>query len=276
MIRTLYVSDMDGTLLNNGSFLSRRSSDIISDLSHDGALITVATARTPATIVPLMEGTFTTVPYVAMTGATLFDHASMSYHASHIIPPEHYAMLAPMYAEAGVNPFVYHLGDDGEMLVCHDRAMTPEEHDFYEARANLRLKRFTFEHHPGDDRNVILLFAMAPKEVIRPLADAIAATGLFSVSCYPDIFIPGMLLLEVFTAGVSKATAIRHLMQNVGAQRLVAFGDNLNDIPMLDIADVAVAVANAGQQVKNSADIVIGPNYDDAVARFILHDFYNH
>lgn len=84
------------------------------------------------------------------------------------------------------------------------------------------------------------------------------------------------MLLEVFSSGVSKANAIQHLMSSTGASRLVAFGDNLNDLPMLDIADVAVAVANAHPRVKESADIVIGPNFDDSVARFMLHDFYNH
>ena len=42
---------------------------------------------------------------------------------------------------------------------------------------------------------------------------------------------------------------------------------------MLAVADVAVAVGNAFPQVKEAADIVIEPNYTDAVARFIEKDF---
>lgn len=277
MPRTLYVTDMDGTLLNNGSFVSNRSSAIISDLSHDGAMITVATARTPATVVPLMEGTFTTVPYVVLTGAALYDHASSAYHDVSLMPQDDYELLRRLYDDAGVHPFVYHLGGDGALVVYHHHDMTDIERNFYTPRSNLRLKRFTFERMPqGDDSNVLLLFAMARRRDIIPLADAIRDTGRFSVSCYPDIFIPDVFNLEVFAAGVSKANAISHLMQSTGAERLVAFGDNLNDLPMLDIADVAVAVANAHPRVKESADIVIGPNFDDSVARFILHDFYNH
>ena len=155
--------------------------------------------------------------------------------------------------------------------------MTQAERDFYTPRSNLRLKRFTFEKMASrENNNVLLLFSIAPKRAILPLADAIRATGRFSVSCYPDIFMPDLLILEVYSAGVSKANAVMRLMESAGAQRLVAFGDNLNDLPMLDIADVAVAVANAHPHVKESADIVIGPNYDDSVARFMLHDYYNH
>ena len=268
---------MDGTLLNNGSFVSNGSSSIISDLSHDGALITVATARTPATVVPLMEGTFTTVPCVVLTGAAMFDHATSAYHDVSYIPPDDCELLKSLYADAGIHPFVYHLDVNGELVVYHHYDMTQAERDFYTPRSNLRLKRFTFEKMAsGENNNVLLLFSIAPKRAILPLADAIRATGRFSVSCYPDIFMPDLLILEVYSAGVSKANAVMRLMESAGAQRLVAFGDNLNDLPMLDIADVAVAVANAHPHVKESADIVIGPNYDDSVARFMLHDYYNH
>lgn len=268
---------MDGTLLNNGSFVSNRSSSIISDLSHDGALITVATARTPATVVPLMEGTFTTVPFVVLTGAAMFDHATSAYHDVSYIPSDDCELLKSLYADAGIHPFVYHLDVNGELVVYHHYDMTQAERDFYTPRSNLRLKRFTFEKMAsGENNNVLLLFSIAPKRAILPLADAIRATGRFSVSCYPDIFMPDLLILEVYSVGVSKANAVMRLMESAGAQRLVAFGDNLNDLPMLDIADVAVAVANAHPHVKESADIVIGPNYDDSVARFMLHDYYNH
>ncbi|MBR6745943.1 MAG: HAD hydrolase family protein, partial [Muribaculaceae bacterium] len=84
---------------------------------------------------------------------------------------------------------------------------------------------------------------------------------------------PEIAMLEVYVKGVSKANAIKRLMTSTGAERLVVFGDNLNDLPMLDIADVAVVVDNAHEQVKERADIIIGCNNDDAVAQFIRQDF---
>ena len=63
------------------------------------------------------------------------------------------------------------------------------------------------------------------------------------------------------------------LKKSVGADRLVVFGDNLNDLPMFAVADVAVAVENAFTEVKEHADVVIGPNYTDSVANYILHDY---
>lgn len=271
--RTLYVSDMDGTLLNSNSEVSARQSEIISELSHAGALITVATARTPATVVPLMSNTFISIPYIVLTGAAMYDHATESYHNANYIPADDLRLLLKLYADAGIHPFVYH-HNGGKLLVSHHYGMTSLERDFYTPRSNLRLKRFVFEATPsnGDD-NVMLLFSIAHHRFIEPLAEAIRGVGRFSVSCYPDIFNPEIAMLEVYVKGVSKANAIKRLMTSTGAERLVVFGDNLNDLPMLDIADVAVAVDNAHEQVKERADIIIGCNNDDAVAQFIRQDF---
>ena len=65
---------------------------------------------------------------------------------------------------------------------------------------------------------------------------------------------------------------MRAVAARYGADRTVAFGDNVNDLPMMREADVAVAVANAFPQVKESADVVIGPNTADSVALFIEKD----
>lgn len=59
---------MDGTLLGSDSRVSEFSASTISELTRRGALITVATARTPATVVPLLASTGTTPPAIVMTG----------------------------------------------------------------------------------------------------------------------------------------------------------------------------------------------------------------
>lgn len=52
----------------------------------------------------------------------------------------------------------------------------------------------------------------------------------------------------------------------------MVFGDNLNDLPMMRVADTAVAVGNALPEVREEAAVTIGPNSADSVARFILED----
>ena len=87
---------------------------------------------------------------------------------------------------------------------------------------------------------------------------------------YHDLFGEETGIMEVFSPEASKANAIKRLKAISGADRVVVFGDNINDIPMLREADVAVAVENAVPEVKRIADVIIGANTTDAVPRFIL------
>lgn len=269
---TLYVSDMDGTLLNNGSFVSDLSAHIISELTAEGALITVATARTPATVVPLMAACETSLPYIVMTGAATFSRQTMTYGNLHTMTAQDASNALVMFTRSGLRPFVYSFDSNGILNVWHDREMNRIEREFYEARNHSELKHFTFEKR-DEEREVALMFASGPTDLAREAAERFSADGRFSVSCYPDIFNHGISLIEVFAAGVSKAAAILDMARRHGCGRIVAFGDNKNDIPMFEVADVAVAVSNANQTVLEMADIVIGPNYDDSVAKFIANDF---
>jgi Cof subfamily protein (haloacid dehalogenase superfamily) len=82
------------------------------------------------------------------------------------------------------------------------------------------------------------------------------------------VTIPGPWTVEISAAGVSKAAALVELCAELGveAAEVVAFGDYPNDLPMLEWAGHAVAVANAHPDVLAAADEVTASNADDGVA----------
>ena len=67
----------------------------------------------------------------------------------------------------------------------------------------------------------------------------------------------------------SKANAIRQLAARLGCERIVAFGDGVNDLDMFAIADEAYAVANAVPELQKAATAVIGGNDGDGVAKWL-------
>lgn len=272
-MKTLYVSDLDGTLLNNESKVSETSDRILSELTAKGALITAATARTPATVVPLLGNCLTNVPYIVMTGAATFNPASLTYNNIVALNVEKVAEAAYIFASYDVNPFFYHLDDRNMLTAFHAPAMTPLERRFYEERTNSALKHFTFNPILPQGGKYPLIFAIGETEKIEPLADEFRMTGNFQVSFYPDLTAEGNSMIELFATGVSKALATTLVAGQTGVERIVAFGDNLNDLSLFEVADVAVAVANAHPEVRRVADIVIGSNDEDSVARFIAQDF---
>lgn len=273
--KTLYVSDMDGTLLGNDSLVSPRTSSVISDLSRRGALITVATARTPATVDTLLATTHTRCPAIVMTGAAQWDLRNRTLMNMHLFTPPAAADIASRFRAAGLDPFIYTVANPSHLDVYHGTAMNRSENDFYQERRHLALKQFHIGRapEPHENERTILMFDTGPSDSIRKLADELSGRSDCSVIAYPDIFSPDTSVIEVQTAGVSKAAAVGELARQLGADRIVVFGDNLNDLSMMAVADVAVAVGNAQPEVKEAADIVIGPNSADSVAMFIENDY---
>lgn len=273
MSRTLYVTDLDGTFLTPDATVSDESARIMRRLADSGVMVTCATARTPATVDPLLHRCGLTMPGVVMTGAAYWDFVNKAYRDVKFIAPEVVREIDEIFAGESIKPFVYTLPDAGAPLqVFHaGRTLTGAENDFVKQRDRLPLKRIHLNAVPGADSAAshILYFAMGDPDVASRIAERLYALPGCYISNYRDTYDPGLGLIEVFADKVDKASAVSALKRHAGADRLVVFGDNLNDLSMFGVADTAVAVANALPQVKEKADVVIGPNSVDAVPRFI-------
>jgi Cof subfamily protein (haloacid dehalogenase superfamily) len=98
--------------------------------------------------------------------------------------------------------------------------------------------------------------------------DAVAGAARELAGDDAAVTIAGPWTVEISAAGVSKAVALAELCEELGIDRtaVVAFGDYPNDVPMLEWAGHAVAVANAHPDVLAVADEVTASNEEDGVA----------
>lgn len=269
---TLYVSDMDGTLLGNDSHLSQATTVILNDLMDRlGMQFTVATSRTIATVVPLMSGVHCTLPYIVLSGAALWNSQKACFEQVCGIEPTLVRRVCDICERHGAHPFVYRR--HGNIIHTHHNGPMEEvEHAFVESRRHTPYKRYFLndpDYHTSDDE-AMLIFAMQHGQSLAKIHREISQTTPCSTFLYHDSVDPGLELLEVYAPGCSKARAVQRLAQRVQASRVVVFGDNLNDLPMFDVADYSVAVANAVAEVRARADEVIGANSDDAVAEWLV------
>lgn len=269
-MRDLFVSDLDGTLLNSQSRISDASAQIISSLSRGGALISVATARTPATVVPLLQSTYTSIPAIVMTGAAMWNREKSCFVEPRYLSATVWIKVMETLRCCGLNPMAYEVYGD-KLLHCYIHGkISVKEQKFIDQRSHLPLKRvYVNGSEPdADSGRHILVIALGDSRHVNRAAELLRQYDC-SVSSYLDIFNKEVAYIEVFAQGVSKASAMMRLKEILGANTLTVFGDNLNDLPMMAVADVAVAVENALPQVKEAADIVIGSNDSDAVAKYI-------
>ena len=275
--RTLYVSDMDGTLLNEDSVLSASTVTMLNRIIEQlGGLFTVATARTPATVEPLMRDVQARLPFIVIGGSALWNPVTGSFERTRGIDDETVNAVADVFNRHGLHPFIYRRHGSSLLYTHHMGPMSPQEERFVNARQHLPLKRFFLDdkdyRHNADE--ALLIFSMNKYAVLKVLASELQAIPSCTVMLYHDIFDDSEGYLEIFTAGTSKARAIRELARDLGAERVVVFGDNRNDIAMMQAADHSVAVGNAFPEIKAAASEVIGPNTADSVPHWILHDLH--
>lgn len=275
--RQLFISDMDGTLLSTDSRVTTESARLLSELTHRGALITVATARTPATVEPLLKDVATTPPAIVMTGAALWDRRRLRFTEPQLMTDTMSAEVRNLCKREGVNPMVYTIAPDSSRIEMFVYGQPGDaERKFLKERSGNPLKRINLLPEGDEPRfhsRTVLQFAIGKAERIYAVAEQLRNRIGCAVSAYPDIFQAGMGLLEIFTPGVSKAAAVDRLRTLTGADEVTVFGDNLNDLPMMAVADRAIAVGNALEAVRDAADEIIGANSTDSVARYIASHY---
>jgi len=270
---TLYVSDLDGTLLGEDSQLSAVTVATLNRIIGElGGLFTVATARTPATVVPLMQQVHARLPFIVIGGSAMWNPVTMSYEHTRGIDDMTVNAVADVFDRRGAHPFIYRRHGKNLLHTHHYGPLSPQEERFIAERQHLPLKQFFLDDRDfrHSDDEALLIFSMNKYAVLKSIADDLrTSVPTCSVMVYQDIFDESEGYLEIFSAGTSKAAAIRDLARQLGAGRVVVFGDNRNDIAMMQAADFSVAVDNAFTEVKAVASEVIGPNTVDSVARWI-------
>ena len=271
---TLYITDLDGTLLDANSCITDETVGILNPMLDQGLQFTVATARTPATVVPMLSRLHTRLPFIVLNGAATWDSQRGDYSHVNVIPQATVEAICAVYERHGLHPLIYRR--HGHLIHTHHYGtLSSQEEKFVEERQGLELKKFIlndpdYMHNPDE---AMLIFSMQDYERLRPIYEEVKATIPCSAVFYHDIFDPASGLLEIYAPGVSKAEAVKAMQQQTGAKEVVVFGDNRNDIPMMQVATHSVAVDNAFPEVKAAAHQVIEANTTNAVPRFIATHF---
>lgn len=274
----LYVSDLDGTLLNARGVLGETSRTLISGMIREGLRFTVASARSVWSIGQILEGLGLTLPVVELNGAFISDVKT----GKHFMVNElNEAVKHGVYLEiqaAGFLPFISTY--DGEMDNLYFSGIRNEGMRwYYEDRTALRDPRLQ-PPRPLEgilDEQVICFTVIDREQGLKPLAERLERLygGMVRLHLFRHLYTEGWHWLTVHDARASKAKALNNLLEmlNVSKEELTVFGDDINDIDMFEHAGRAIAVSNAIEPVKQKAHLIIGSNEEDSVARFIYEEF---
>lgn len=266
---TLYISDMDGTLLTPDATLSDYTVETLNRLTDGGMRFTVATARTSATANIILSRLATSAPVILMNGAVIRDRAANASISVAYINPEAVTATINALAATGIKAFMYELRDDN-LTTWHEPLTTEPMRKFVAERVAKYYKNFNETEHldnvPSD--HIIYFTILDTQSQIQTAQQALAVIPRLDLTSYRDVY-GDQWFLEAFSQSASKKQAALYVKKRYGFKRIVGFGDNLNDLSLFEACDYKLAVENAHPAVKAAADAVIAPNTSDGVARWL-------
>ena len=267
-MKRLYVSDLDGTLFNSKKELTEESAAMINSCIEKGVLFSIATARMPYGCDYRLEALNMNVPGVLTNGVFLYDFGKKEYvHAEKI---EKDAALRVIQAfEKNEKDFFMYLFHESEISICFRDDTLKLQEQYYSKRALENCKNVyqTEDYRKETEKGDVVYFALTGKECeLKPICETLDDIAGIQYTCYLNIY-NGMYCLEIFSDRASKKYALLRLKEMLGCDELIVFGDNLNDLPMIEIADRSYAPKNALEEVKKIVTEVIDDCDHDGVAK---------
>ncbi len=263
----LIAVDLDGTLLNSQHELSERNEKALKAAMKQGVHIILATGKTRNSALKVISQLGLESPGIYLQGLAIYNGDGTLRHQS--LLDTGIARQVITYAEdrgfsivaySGARILVRNLNEGTELLEKYGEPQ-PEVvgalQNILDTVPINKLMAIKMRDHRG-----ITALRWQLKMQIDGAARLVQA-GIAD-------------MLEILPPGGSKGTALKTLLKelNIPASRMIAIGDGENDIEMVQMAGVGVAMGNATAQLKAVTEHVVASHNEDGVAeaveRFVL------
>ncbi|BFU59556.1 MULTISPECIES: Cof-type HAD-IIB family hydrolase [Rodentibacter] len=253
-------SDFDGTLLTSDHKISPRTLRAIQRITQNGVPFVPISARSPLGILPYAKQIENYNVIVAFSGALILDRNLNALYSVNISTEDIQEInrVLTAYPEVGVN---YYTNDDcvardvNNKWVVFERGVTGIQIDPYDESA-------VYSPHK-------IQIIGEPNEIIE------IENRLKTDFPHLSICRSHPSFLEVMHESATKGNAVCFLENyfNVKMEEVIAFGDNFNDLDMLQNVGLGVAMGNAPEEIKQVANRVTATNNEDGLA-LILEEIF--
>ncbi|MCL1896147.1 MAG: Cof-type HAD-IIB family hydrolase [Clostridiales bacterium] len=262
----LLATDLDGTLFDRSHSLPDENREALAALAEKGVILVAATGRS-RTSIPEMLTSLPGIKYlITANGARIYDNTTGD-------------LIYEKYLSVNALEYVHPLLQDKEVM-CEafwDGAPHVEESRYSDARDygiprwfsdyffSTRIPLAGFEAAVHENRHIIenINFVFGREDVQERLRLFLEKrVDLYELtSSFPFNY-------EIGGVGVSKAAAVAFIVEREGvtADETICFGDNDNDVSMVEYAGIGVAVANAVPRALAAAGFVTGSSEEAGVA----------
>ena len=263
--KTLYVSDLDGTLLNKTERLSAYTCQTINTLTARGLCFSYATARSYETASKVTAGLCTPIPVIVFNGTFILENGTQRRLSENFFTEAQLQHICAVLQAHDLHPMVYSFVNGVEKFSYRVAHVTEGMRAFLNTRVD-DPRNTPLENEPICRGEVFHFTCMGTEPQMRPAYELLKHD--FQCLLDRDLY-SGYPWFEIMPKQASKAAAALQLKKQMQCDRLVCFGDGKNDLSMFEIADECYAVANANEELKRIATAVIESNEQDGVAKWL-------
>ncbi len=272
-MNTMVISDLDGTLLRSDVRLSEFTVAAVNSLIRRGVNFTYATARSLNSALRLTKELTLSLPVITYNGACIKSPETGEIIEIQSLDEAQVQLIRETLDRFGISPLVYTYLD-GEEKVLWQRGSESVGLQLY-----LDSRKDDERMLPVDSFDDLFcgeIFYVTciedTDELLTPLCVDLTAEDSLNCLLQKDIYGPKYYWLEIMDYRVSKAHALDTIKKLTGMERIISFGDSINDVPLFEVSDECYAVENAVEQLKRVADDVIESNDDDGVAKWLVEN----
>ncbi len=258
----LLLFDLDGTLLGPDRRVRLRTLQVLARLGERGVRLSLATGRSPMSAASVLRDLVPSAPAIHFNGALLRDWHSGADLLRRALPVPDALAAVEQARDLDLHVNLY-LGDE---ILIERRGAVSRASEIKDGVPHTLVDDLCEAVHSSGLCPTKLLCIGEP----RLFADfaarvrGVSRSGVGVVNSEPDYF-------EVLPAGTSKGAAAAALAVHLGLElsQVVAFGDNLNDLELLEVCGLGVAMGDGHPELLARADRVIGPHDSDAIAELL-------
>lgn len=269
----LIVFDLDGTLLNGTSEISLFTKETLYLLREKNIAYTVATGRTLLSAKPIIEAHNFDLPQIYNNGVTIWDPKAQELTLNNLLDAIEVATIIEIAKTRGFTPFVYAIDTPGQHYIFHAEARHDVEKQLvnnYFSKTKAKILPIERLHTNNQVTNISMIGLKEPMHdmwlELNTHTNLIAYSG-------PALQGNSFSWVDVHHRDANKGNAVTSLKKQLGASKIICFGDSDNDASMFAFADESYAPENAKAELKKSASGIIGHNHADGIAHFLRERF---
>lgn len=266
----LFISGFDGALYCEEEGLTPYSIFEVNQLLQEGLPFTIATERTPASLLADLGKLDLRLPVIAMDGAVLYDVKEKRYLACHGLEKDTVDKICGFLREKGCHYFLNVVWQD-VLLIYYRDFKNDVERELYERARRSPYRNYVYGDMPEEGIVVYILLVLKDGE-----ADALEAEiqkwdtrrellFLRDKSETPEDYCH----LKIYHKTATKEEMARQMLRDMPQKKCVVFGSNKNDLSMMEAAELSYAVPGATPEAAAIADYQLTGG-TDSVARQML------